>query len=102
MKIKNRELEYETVLSLPREKHLPPKRPSIIFRTLLKTLSIPELKATNFSLEKTGMERLGKNEPALFLMNHSSFIDLKIAAWFSIRALLTLSAHQTALSGKMP
>jgi 1-acyl-sn-glycerol-3-phosphate acyltransferase len=26
------------------------------------------------------MERLGKNEPALFLMNHSSFIDLKIAA----------------------
>ena len=80
MKIKNRELEYETVLSLPREKHLPPKRPSIIFRALLKTLSIPELKATNFSLEKTGMERLGKNEPALFLMNHSSFIDLKIAA----------------------
>ena len=80
MKIKNKELEYETVLNLPREKHLPPKRPSIIFRALLKTLSIPELKATNFSLEKTGMERLGKNEPALFLMNHSSFIDLKIAA----------------------
>ena len=80
MKIKNREFEYETVLSLPREKHLPPKRPSIVFRALLKTLSIPELKATNFSLEKTGMERLGKNEPALFLMNHSSFIDLKIAA----------------------
>ena len=26
------------------------------------------------------MERLGKNEPCLYLMNHSSFIDLKIAA----------------------
>lgn len=26
------------------------------------------------------MEKLGKDEPALFLMNHSAFIDLKIAA----------------------
>ena len=60
MKIKNRELEYEAVLSLPREKHLPPKRPSIIFRALLKTLSIPELKATNFSLEKNGHGAFGE------------------------------------------
>lgn len=80
MKIKNRTLSYDEVLALPAEKHLPPKRPNLFFRTLLRTLSSPDLKATDFSLKTEGMERLGKDEPALFLMNHSSFIDLKIAS----------------------
>lgn len=80
MKIKNRPLDYEKVLVLPPEKHLPPKKPSLFYRTLLKTLSGADLKATEFTYETEGMERLGKKQPALFLMNHSSFIDLKIAA----------------------
>ena len=80
MKIKSQNLPYEEVLLLPHEKHQMPKRPSMFFRTLLKIASIPDLKATEFSLKEEGMERLGKNEPALFLMNHSSFIDLKIAS----------------------
>ncbi len=80
MKIRNRTLPYHEVIRLPREKHQMPKRPSIFFRTLLKALSRPELKKTGFSLKQQGMERLGKDEPALFLMNHSSFIDLKIAS----------------------
>ena len=79
MKIKNRTLAYEEVLKIPKEKHVQPKRPSVPFRWLLKTLSKADLKATDFSLKTEGMERLGKEEPALFLMNHSSFIDLKIA-----------------------
>ncbi len=79
MKIKNRSLSYEAVLALPKEKQLPPKQPPMFFRWLLKTLSAGDLKATNFTLKTEGMERLGKDEPALFLMNHSSFIDLKIA-----------------------
>ena len=33
-----------------------------------------------FKYEKIGMEKLSKKEPALILMNHSSFIDLKIAS----------------------
>lgn len=79
MKIKNRSLSYEAVLALPKEKQLSPKQPPMFFRWLLKTLSAGDLKATNFTLKTEGMERLGKDEPALFLMNHSSFIDLKIA-----------------------
>ena len=51
-----------------------------MFRLLLKIVSLPDLLATKFKYRKIGMERLGKNEPALFLMNHSSFIDLKIAS----------------------
>lgn len=80
MKIKNKAMDYESVLTLPEEKHLPPRKPSLFFRTLLKTLSAGDLKATDFSYRCEGMERLGKDESALFLMNHSSFIDLKIAA----------------------
>ncbi len=79
MKIKTREMDYEEVLSLPPERHIPPKRPSLPLRTLLKALSGPELRKVHFSLETEGMEKLGEKEPALFLMNHSSFLDLKIA-----------------------
>ena len=80
MKIKTRSLSYGEVLDLPKEKHQAPKKPSMFIRTLLKTLSNPELKSVNFTLEQDGMEKLGKDTPALFLMNHSSFIDLKIAS----------------------
>lgn len=73
-------MPLEEVLRLPKEKHQQPKRPPLFLRMLLKTLSAPELRKTGFSLEKHGMERLGKDTPALFLMNHSSFIDLKIAS----------------------
>ncbi len=80
MKIKTKELSYKQVLALPKEPHLNPKRPSIAFRTLLKVVGSADLKATDFTYETEGMEKLGKDEPAMILMNHSSFIDLKIAS----------------------
>lgn len=80
MKIKVKEMRYEDVLAKPIGLHRLPCRPGILFRTLLKLLSVSELRATHFSCRKIGMERLGKREPCLVLMNHSSFIDLKIAA----------------------
>lgn len=80
MKIKIKDSSYEEVLAQPVERHRSPVRPLWIFRLLLKLLSMPDLRATNFTCRKTGMERLGRREPCLILMNHSSFIDLKIAA----------------------
>lgn len=80
MKIKVKEMSYEQVLALPTEKHVRPRRPSILFRTLLKLLALPELWATGFTWEEEGMDRLRRDESCLVLMNHSSFIDLKIAA----------------------
>ena len=80
MKIKEKALSYDQVMALPREDRGKPRRPSPFFRLLLKTLNGADLKATHFQCRSEGMERLGKDEPALFLMNHSSFIDLKIAA----------------------
>ena len=80
MKIKVKEKSYEDVLAMPVGLHRLPVRPGILFRTLLKVLSKSELKETNFTCREIGMEKLGKHEPCLILMNHSSFIDLKIAA----------------------
>ena len=80
MKIKNKTLSYEKVLQIKKEKHKRPKKPNIFFRTLMKIASKGELKKVGFSCQRINMEKLQKNEPAIFLMNHSSFIDLKIAA----------------------
>ena len=80
MKIKNREASIDEVLKLPRAKHHRPKKPAPFWRWLLKVVSAGDLKKARFTYTTEGMEKLGKNEPALFLMNHSSFIDLEIAS----------------------
>ena len=80
MKIKVVDMPYEQALAQPREKHTPPRRPSMLFRALLCALSAPDLRATHFRCDRVGMERLGPDEPCLVLMNHSCFLDLKIAA----------------------
>jgi len=71
---------YEEVVLLPREKRFKPMKQHRFFRVLMKTLSIFDLRAVDFKCNKTNMELLKKGEPCLVLMNHSSFIDLEIAA----------------------
>lgn len=80
MKIKVLSKPYTEVAALPSRMHIRPVRQSVFLRKLMKKLSAPELKAVNFTCETDDMYRLGKNEPAMFLMNHSSFTDLQIAA----------------------
>lgn len=80
MKIKTVYMDIEEVLAQPVQQHVYPKRPNIFFRMLLRAVSAPDLKATNFKYREFEMEKLGKKEPSLVLMNHSSFIDLKIAS----------------------
>ena len=80
MKIKVVKMDYDEVIKIKRPKHIKPRKPSLLFRTLLKMVSYPDLKKTNFKCEKIGMEKLGKKENALYLMNHSSFIDMEIVS----------------------
>ena len=80
MKIKTKVKSYDEVLAIPPQKHKRPMKQSLFFRMLLRIVSIPDLVSTRFTVEKIGMERLGRREPCLVLMNHSSFIDLKIAS----------------------
>lgn len=80
MKIKKVPMRYEDVLSLPEEKRITPKRPNLIFRTLVRVLSEFNLKKVHFHYDTIDMEKLGKHEPCIILMNHSCFTDLMIAS----------------------
>ena len=79
MKTKVKELAYEKVLALKPEPSKKPIRPGLFWRRLMVLLGKGELKATNFKANYIGMEKLGKREPCLILMNHSCFTDLLIA-----------------------
>jgi len=76
MKIKVKEKSYEEVLALPKPKRILSKKPSMLFRTLVRIVSQPDLLATHFTYSGKIDKKGG---PYLILMNHSSFIDLKIA-----------------------
>ena len=79
MKITTRKLSYDEVLKLPRLKHKKPLKPSRFLATLVRILSAPTLKQIKFSYTTERMELVGKKEPCLILMNHSSFTDMKLA-----------------------
>lgn len=80
MKIKTKHLPYEKVMALPRPKHRNPLKPLFLLQLVVRILAILDLFPTKFTYETHGMEKIGKKEPCLILMNHSSFIDLKIAS----------------------
>ena len=79
MKIKTKKMSYEQVMALPNGKHRKPRYPSFLLRTVVRLLAIFDLVPTHFRYTTEGMEKVGK-EPCLILMNHSSFIDLKIVS----------------------
>lgn len=79
MKIKVKDLPYGQVLALPKEKAITPKRPSRLLRGLINVICASELRKLHFKLTKIGMENFNKKQPCLYLMNHSCFLDLKIA-----------------------
>lgn len=80
MKIKVTKMAYQDVLKLPAQRHQKPEAVGMFFRKLIRLLSKGELKKVGFRVTKTGMEKLPEDAPCLVLMNHSSFIDLKIAS----------------------
>ncbi|MBO5926133.1 MAG: 1-acyl-sn-glycerol-3-phosphate acyltransferase [Clostridia bacterium] len=79
MKIKTKFLTYDKVKELKKPKHHPPKKPWFLFSLLVYVLSIPDLIKTKFKCNYINKFKF-KKEPYLILMNHSSFIDLKIAS----------------------
>ncbi|MBO4940108.1 MAG: 1-acyl-sn-glycerol-3-phosphate acyltransferase [Clostridia bacterium] len=79
MKIKTKTTSWQHVQNLPKPKKKSLQRPCFLFQALVRLLSIPDLWTTRFTYTKKNMEKAGKG-PYLILMNHSSFIDLKIAS----------------------
>jgi len=79
LKIKTKRVPYAFAATRKKPAHKKPKKPNILFRTLIRVASIPDLLATRFSYTKSRMEEAGQG-PYLILMNHSSFIDMEIAS----------------------
>ena len=81
MKITIKSKSYESVMALPRPKHKKPMRPWFALRLLIRLLAIGALTKTRFSyrISREDRRRL-RREPCLILMNHSCFLDLKIAS----------------------
>ena len=79
MKIKTKKISYEELNVVAFRQHKLPQRPSRLIKNLAVLLSRSELKKVHFKYEDNIKDKLKSKEPCLILMNHSSFIDLKIA-----------------------
>ncbi len=100
MNIRKNQRELSEVMGMKRMANKRPKKPNIFFRSLLKVVSTPDLIAIDFECRKVGMEKLGRHEPCIILMNHSSFIDLKIATNVLYPRPLNIVATLDAFVGK--
>ena len=78
-KIDYKKCTYEEFTSLEPMKHMQPRSPKLFWRLLAWALSASDLKKAHFTYKNVNMDRLGKKEPALILMNHSGFLDFEIA-----------------------
>ena len=79
MKISTKKKSFEAVCALPKCKHRRPLRPNFLLQTVVRVGAIPDLLSARFSYTQEGMDKV-KKQPCLILMNHSSFIDLKIVS----------------------
>lgn len=79
MKIKVKELPYEEVIAIPKPRHKKPPKPSQALKKLIGTISDSQLKDADIVISDE-VKAIGKDEPILYLMNHSSFVDLMISA----------------------
>ena len=80
MKIAVKRSTLETVMARKRPKHRKPLRPNFLLALVIRILAIFDLLPTGFTYTWEDRDKLGRKEPCLILMNHSSFIDLKIAS----------------------
>ena len=99
MKIKTKHISFEKFQKIEKPKRRRPQKPWRILGLLIKILSIPELFATRFKFTTENMEKAGKG-PWLILMNHSCFLDLKIAFRIFFPRRFMIVCTTDALIGK--
>ena len=99
MKVKTRKISIDKLMVEKKPKRKQPPRPSFLFRSLVRILSVGELTKTKFKYTLEGMDKLPKGL-CLYLMNHSSFLDLKIASKILYPKKYNIIATSDALLGK--
>ncbi|MBO7356864.1 MAG: 1-acyl-sn-glycerol-3-phosphate acyltransferase [Lachnospiraceae bacterium] len=99
MKIKTRKMPYEKVMEISPAEIKDPLTPSPFLRKIMNLVSASELKQTGFECNVGDMKDVTEGEPVLYLMNHSSFTDLKIATCI-IKEPYNIICTTDALVGK--
>lgn len=99
MKVKITKMPYEKVEKIKRAKHKNPYKPSKLLKWVIRLISAGELKKVNFSYNFPGKDALDKG-PYLILMNHSSFLDLKMVANIFPKTNYNIVSTTDALIGK--
>ena len=99
MKIKTVKKKYSEVMALPRPKHVKPKKPWFTLRLLIRILAVWDMLITGFKYSFPDRKKLPKG-PYLILMNHSSFIDLKIVSRIFFPMPYNIVCTTDALVGK--
>ena len=79
MKTTIKTLSYDRVMALPRPRYQKPRKPNLFWRTLIRVLCFFGMMGSGFRYETEGMEKIGKNQPCLILMNHTCFLDMEVA-----------------------
>ncbi|MBE6893922.1 MAG: hypothetical protein E7482_07940 [Ruminococcaceae bacterium] len=99
MKINAKKMPFDEVQKLPKLKHKNPRKPSAFLATVVRVAVEPTLRKIKFSYTEERMELVGKDEPCLILMNHSSFTDMKLAYGIFYPRKLGIVTSVDAMSG---
>lgn len=100
MKIKQKKKSYADVVKIPAPARIKPRKPLFILKWLIKALSAVDLFRLGARFTQSGMEKLGKKEPALILMNHSCFLDLEMAEHYFYPRSLSIVCTSDGFVGK--
>ena len=80
MKIKAKEISYEKFQELETYKHKNPMKRSFLLASIIRIVSGMTARSVKFKTNYINIDKIDKKQPYLILMNHSSFIDMKIAS----------------------
>ena len=92
-------MPFDEVRKLPKLKHKNPRMPSSFLATVVRVAVEPTLRQIKFSYTSERMELIGKDEPCLILMNHSSFTDMKLAYGIFYPRKMGIVTSVDAMSG---
>ncbi len=98
MKIKTKNIPLRELDKIKTPKHKKPLKPLWILGALIRLISIPELFAVKFKYTTDRMDKA--KGPCLILMNHSSFLDMKLAFRIFFPKRLSIVCTTDAYIGK--
>ena len=72
-------MDYDQVMALPRPEHRNPTKPSFFWQTIVRAICNLGMGGCKLEYTVEGLDKIGKDEPCLILMNHTCFADMCIA-----------------------